>query len=296
MIKNNILVLLTGLLSVSIVGCDNKGSDGFKRTSEGLVYKIADDKEGDKHPEIGDIITIHYQARVGDSILISTYTMNENQPIEAPLTKGQYSVDWVNGVPLMTEGDSAVFLVPADSVMKIGQGMLPPFVHAGDTIVAEVRLISFIDMKAANAKQRDIDEDNLNKYFAENNIQPQKTESGLYYLIEKEGTGDVIGLDKKVTVNYTGKRLDGMVFDSNVDPKFQHTEPFTFMTGPKGQVIKGWNEGVQLLKKGSKAKIFVPSTLGYGKNAPPTIGKDACLIFEIEVLSVEDAPATLLVQ
>lgn len=291
MIKNNILLLVGGLLSIGFVSCDNKGSDGFKRTSEGLVYKIADDKEGDKHPQIGDLVKLHYQARVGDSVLISTYEMNNNNPIEVPLTKPQYSTDWVAGIPLMTEGDSAVFYVPADSVLKLGQGVLPPYVHEGDTIVAEVRLVSFIDMKAETAKQKEVDDEALNKYFAENNLQPQKTETGIYYIIEKEGTGDVIGEDKTVTVNYTGTKLDGTTFDSNVDPKFQHVEPFTFMTGANGRVIPGWNQGVQLLKKGSKAKLYVPSHLAYGKNAPPSIGKDACLIFEIEVLKVEEAPA-----
>ena len=295
MTKNQIVALFAGALSVGIIGCDNN-NDGLKRTSEGIVYKIADDKPGDKHPKIGDLIKIHYQARVGDSVLISTYKMNNNNPIEAPLTKGQYSVDWVNGIPLLTEGDSAVFYVPADSIMTLGQGVLPPYVKAGDTVIAEVRLISFVDIAAENEKQKEVDDQNLNKYFAENNLQPQKTESGLYYVIDQDGTGDVIGTDKVVTVNYTGTLLDGKKFDSNVDPSFNHVQPFSFMTGPAGRVIPGWNEGVQLLKKGSKAKLYVPSVLAYGKQAPPTIGPNKCLIFEIEVLKVEDAPANPAVQ
>ncbi len=292
MIKKQILFLVTGLLSLGIVSCGDKNTDGFKRTKEGIVYKIADDKEGDQHPVTGDLITIHYQLRVGDSVLISTYTMNNNNPIQAPLTKGQYENDWVNGIPLLTEGDSAVFYVPTDSVLKIAQGTLPAYVKPGDTMIAEIRLVSFVDPKMENEKQIKIDDEALNKYFAENNLQPQKTATGLYYIIEKEGNGDVIGKEKIVTVNYTGSLLDGTKFDSNTDPEFGHTDPFTFVTGPKGQVIPGWNQGVQLLKNGGKARLFVPSTLGYGKRGQGRIPADACLIFDIEVLKVEALPAT----
>src|SRR5690606_5379895 len=108
-----------------------------------------------------------------------------------------------------------------------------------------------------------IDDKKLQEYFAQNNINAQKTESGLYYVIEKEGSGPTASAGQDVTVNYTGKTMDGKTFDSNVDPQFQHVEPFTFKLG-QGQVIRGWDEGVALLKKGSKAKLYIPSPLAYG--------------------------------
>ncbi len=77
--------------------------------------------------------------------------------------------------------------------------------------------------------------------------------------------------------------LNGEKFDSNVDPQFQHVQPFEFMLG-KGSVIKGWDEGIALLKKGGKATLFIPSTLAYGANSPsPKIPAHSVLVFEVEL-------------
>lgn len=103
----------------------------------------------------------------------------------------------------------------------------------------------------------------------------------------KIGSGDEAVVGKKVTVNYVGTLTDGIVFDSNVDPKFQHVEPFTFPLGAR-KVIPGWDEGVLGMKVGGKRKLTIPPDLGYGAaGAPPAIPGNATLIFEVELLKVE---------
>jgi FKBP-type peptidyl-prolyl cis-trans isomerase FkpA len=127
----------------------------------------------------------------------------------------------------------------------------------------------------------------LQEYFAKNNLQPQKTTSGLYYIIEKTGSGPKPTQGQVVTVNYTGKTLDGNTFDSNVDPQFKHVAPFEFQAG-SGQVIPGWDEGIMLLNKGSKAKFFIPSTLAYGPQSPgPGIEPNSILMFDVEVTNIK---------
>lgn len=107
------------------------------------------------------------------------------------------------------------------------------------------------------------------------------TASGLQYQILKEGTGPNPKPTDQVTVHYKGTLLDGTVFDSSYD----RNEPATFVVG---QVIPGWVEALQLMKVGSKAKLFIPPSLAYGESgAGQEIGPNALLIFEVELLKTE---------
>jgi FKBP-type peptidyl-prolyl cis-trans isomerase FklB len=104
--------------------------------------------------------------------------------------------------------------------------------------------------------------------------------SGIQYVVLKEGTGKQPKATDEVKVHYHGTLIDGNVFDSSV----QRGEPATFRLD---QVIPGWTESVQLMKEGSKWRVFIPSELAYGANGPPPIGPNATLIFEIELLEVK---------
>lgn len=106
--------------------------------------------------------------------------------------------------------------------------------------------------------------------------------SGLQYEVLKAGTDNTKHptLNDKVKCHYTGTLLNGTKFDSSVD----RGEPVTF---PLGNVIRGWQEAVQLMTVGSKWKLYVPADLAYGDNAPPNIGPGATLIFEVELLGIE---------
>ena len=112
----------------------------------------------------------------------------------------------------------------------------------------------------------------------------KSTASGLQYEVEKEGTGPKPKATDTVKVNYLGTKIDGTKFDSSYD----RGQPATF---PLNGVIKGWSEGLQLMPVGSKYKLDVPAELAYGENAPGPIGPNAALIFEVELLGIEDAAA-----
>ncbi|HET7149893.1 MAG TPA: FKBP-type peptidyl-prolyl cis-trans isomerase [Candidatus Acidoferrum sp.] len=105
--------------------------------------------------------------------------------------------------------------------------------------------------------------------------------SGLQYKVLEEGTGPKPAAGDMVTVNYRGTFLNGTEFDSS----YKHGQPASF---PVGGIIKGWNEALQLMPVGSKWELYVPPDLAYGpRGAPPRIGPNSALIFEIELISVQ---------
>ena len=120
------------------------------------------------------------------------------------------------------------------------------------------------------------------KFLAENKLRDgvKETPSGLQYVVEKEGEGKQPTATDEVTVHYTGRLLDGTVFDSSVN----RGEPATF---PLNRVIPGWTEGVQLMKEGAKYTFFIPSDLAYGaQGVPNAIPPHSTLIFDVELIKV----------
>jgi len=106
--------------------------------------------------------------------------------------------------------------------------------------------------------------------------------SGLQYKILTEGTGPKPTASDTVVCNYRGTLINGTEFDSS----YKRGQPATF---PVGGVIKGWTEALQLMPVGSKWQLFIPSDLAYGERGPsPEIGPDSTLIFEVELMSIED--------
>ena len=107
-----------------------------------------------------------------------------------------------------------------------------------------------------------------------------ETDSGLQYEVMASGEGATPSSTDRVTVHYRGTLLDGTEFDSS----YSRGEPTSFMLN---QVIAGWTEGLQLMPVGSKYKFYIPGNLAYGQNGPPSIGPNATLVFEVELLGIE---------
>lgn len=135
---------------------------------------------------------------------------------------------------------------------------------------------------AKNAAAGDKNKSAGEKFLADNKSKEgvKTTASGLQYLVVKQGDGKTPSAADKVKVHYTGTLIDGTKFDSSVD----RGEPITF---PVGGVIKGWTEALQIMKAGSKYKLFIPSDLAYGpRGAGALIGPNSVLIFDVELLEV----------
>lgn len=130
---------------------------------------------------------------------------------------------------------------------------------------------------------------NLEAFLSKNELTPDKTRSGLLFKIEKTGEGNAIRPGQFVKVHYTGRLLDGRVFDATRDA--ENDEPFVFQTGFR-QVVAGLEEGIGLLKPGGKATFYLPAKLAYGNTAVgSTIPAGAALIYEVELLEVMTSAA-----
>ncbi|MCW3122414.1 MAG: hypothetical protein JWQ38_1906 [Flavipsychrobacter sp.] len=275
-----------------------KAAPGFKMLPSGLSYKIIQHGTGTKKPMATDhiemFIHVHVPVPGGDSTIFDSRKMfSATKPVSFAITPPKFKGDPIEGFMMMVAGDSAVFTLPIDSMKKAGNQLLP-WMTDDMKIEYDVVMVSVKtdaeekkDNEERAAKQISIDDKILQEYFTKHGIKPLKTASGLYYTLANPGTGDKVKFGQKVSVNYTGKFMDGKPFDSNTDSNFHHLQSFDVEVG-KGRVIKGWDEGLMLLKKGAKATFYIPSNLAYGAQERNPIPANSILVFDVEITDVQD--------
>jgi FKBP-type peptidyl-prolyl cis-trans isomerase len=282
------------MLTFAFSACNDKG---YQTTETGLVYKFHEKNRGDK-PAIDNYVKIDFAYRYPeDSVFFSS--QQNGMPGFIKIQPSGYEGDIYEGLRMMSVGDSASFKFGAESFFTItaGSPMIPPFIQPDDSIFVDIILHEFFDEEGYQAylekereemmKEQEIaaaeESKILDEYLAENNITTEPQESGLIIIVEEEGTGPKPESGQTVVVHYTGTVLDGTVFDSSVE----RGNPFEFTLG-RGQVIRGWDEGISKLNVGSKAKLIIPSHLAYGdQDRGPVIKAFSTLIFDIELLEVK---------
>ena len=301
--KSRILtVAFVGLMLASVMGaCGEKNPyPGYEKTESGLYYRFYTQNEGEL-PQLGDLLEATFSCMVNDTATVIPVTKNLFQ-LREPLFPG----DVFEAMSMLHKGDSASFIVNIDSTFRtfFGQPSLPSEFSSNDVMRFEFRLDDFYseseyarkyaedikkmnDERAAKLKS-DYPEETLKAakaladYLAKNKIVAEPTETGLYYVMTSEGTGEKPEVGKPVTMHYTGKLLNGNVFDSSVE----RGEPFQFVLGV-GQVIPGWDEGVQLMTKGEKGVFYIPYYLAYGERDMGEIPPFSNLLFEVELIDFE---------
>ena len=184
----------------------------------------------------------------------------------------------LKGLPI--EVDLTIFLKGVEDTIKENKLLLTP--EGAEEMMAKIRqkvMAKEIEKMMENAEKNRKEGE---AFLAENEKKDGvvTTESGLQYIILREGDGPKPTATDKVEVDYEGTLIDGTVFDSS----YKRGESITF--GVK-RVIPGWTEALQLMQVGSKYRLFIPSNLAYGqRGAGGDIGPNATLIFEVELLSI----------
>lgn len=254
------------------------------------IFFIKTKKSNGKDVTAGSFAKMHIVAKsIGPNGQEFINTYNDGKPIDLEVGTGQLGIGFETGINKMKVGDKATFVVPFS--LAFGAQGMRGYVAPFATIVFDVEMIGLTSkekieqerlQEVAKAEANEIKL--LNKYLVDNKISVSPTANGLYYIEEIAGTGKQAMAGKKVKVNYTGYLLDGTKFDSSLDRGI----PFEFTLG-QGQVIPGWDEGVALMKEGGKAKLIIPSKLGYGpRGAGQSIPPNASLVFDVELVEVVD--------
>ncbi len=259
-------------------------------TASGL-YFIEDTKGYGPKPGPKDYVKLHY--RVSTLEGKEFYSSFKNPVPHLMQMDGQLETQGLKeGLSLMTKGSKARFILPSKLAFGQGNGAVEPFTP----LLYEVQLIDVMS-KAQYEKEQELlkkkaiaDADKakkqepelIKKYVADNKINVKPTATGLYFVELKKGAGKAAEKGKRVKVHYEGKLFNGKVFDSSR----KHGQPFEFVLG-QNQVIPGWDEAILKMKVGGKAKLIIPSSLGYGAQAMPTIPAYTPLVFEVELLDVK---------
>ena len=290
------------LMACTTSACTEKSLyPGYEKTQSGLYYQFFQQNAGEK-PQIGDLLELKISCSVNDTATIIPATENVMM-----LQESQFAGDFFEGMSMMHRGDSASFIVNIDSTFKylLGQPNLPKEFSSSDVMRFEVRLDDFYpeseyakhmaikvkkvtEERIAKMKEEHAEETakaaiDLEDFLAKNKIEAQPTASGLYYVMTTEGNGEKPEAGQMVKVHYTGKLLDGTVFDSSVE----RGEPINIPIGV-GQVIPGWDEGIMMMSKGEKGVLYIPYYLAYGdRPAGDKIPAFSNLIFEVELVDFE---------
>ena len=290
-------VLISCAIIVGLFALTSCGND-FKKLPGGVEYKILKSGEGKENIKIGDVITIHMiNLNDKDSAIMDSHKKqpgSNGQPFQVPVKASRGKYDIMAWVTSLKKGDSAIYLIPVDSVFPKDE-MRPQFFKAHTKMKLTIAVVD--KMSEAQAQQKQMDEMKaeatkedamIQSYITEKGLKDvQKTPEGLYYIITKKGTGANAATGETASMNYRGSLLNGKMFDSNLDTIFHHVQPFEFKLN-QHQVIQGWDIGVALLNKGAKATFIVPSVLGYGpQDRGDRLPANSVLVFDVELLNIK---------
>ena len=260
---------------------------GFKHDKEsGIYYKFYVQNKDSVQAQTGDAVSLLYQLALKDSILVPMI------PIQELVQESFYKGDVYDAIRMMHVGDSATFILNADTFFHYMGGENPfedkelyfTFKMLELMPKAEVDAMMQAQEEQYNAyiaQARAAEDSLMQKYIADNKIKVTPTVSGLYFISKKAGKGAQAVAGKKVAVHYVGKLLDGTEFDNSI----KRGEPIEFILG-QGQVIPGWDEGIGMMKEGEKAVLLIPSNLAYGERGNQMIPPCAPLVFDVELVKV----------
>jgi FKBP-type peptidyl-prolyl cis-trans isomerase len=230
-------------------------------------------------------------------------TLDKNRPITFEYGKPFDTKGFDEAIGMMKKGSKATVIVP--SAMGFGEqgkkdmqgaDIIAPY----SPVVYDIEILD-LRTKSENEKAMKVKEANekkaaavamsqepilIQQYIKDNKITAKPNGSGIYYIEKVKGKGPKAVAGKKVKVHYTGKLLNGKVFDSSLDKK--PSTPLEFTIG-KGEVIPGWDEGISMMSAGGKATLVIPSKLGYGeRGAGNDIPPFSPLVFDVELISISD--------
>jgi peptidylprolyl isomerase len=228
---------------------------------------------------VGNIASIRYTATLLDGTVFDATSLRNNTPASFVVGNSNAPTGLQLGALLMHLGDKATLLVPSGLAYGSGEVTGPTGVKVPANTVVR------FDVELTDLNFALNDDAIITQYLTTASITTaQKQPSGLYYVpVTANPTGTPATAGKTVSVLYTGRLMDGTVFDATSQ---RDNKPYEFLLG-SGSVIKGWDEGIALMRKGEKAILLIPSALAYGPRTSANIPANSVLRFEVEVTDVK---------
>ncbi|MXV17913.1 FKBP-type peptidyl-prolyl cis-trans isomerase [Hufsiella ginkgonis] len=297
-------LIILGIAALGLASCQQ-----YKKGEGGLLYKIHRDKDGATLKE-GDFMAIKaIQKTEEDSIIYNSYDFD--QPTFMPMGKPSFKGDIFTALELLSEGDSATFKVPLDSLVKRGMPkpsnpknkyMIYTFVVEKvipkgtlNDSVFNAKIQDYIGKEKEKAKSGE--DKKVAAYVADKGLKLETSPSGLKYVVTQKGAGALAAKGDTVTANYTGSFLSGKVFDTSVadvakKPEnksiynaMRTYEPIKVPVGLGGS-IAGFEEALSSFPKGTKVTVLMPSKLAYGEMGNQGIPPFTPLVFDLEIVNI----------
>ncbi len=247
-----------------------------KATPSGLFYLIEDPGEGEDHPSKTARVTFYYNCERLDGGKCGS-SRDNNQVTQLELNSRGMIPGWIEAFQLLKRGGRGKFILP--SALAYGARGAGQSIPPNTIVVYDLELISFGERKDITQRQNQVEEAKIRDFLAEKEWTMKRTQSGVYYRIDKEGSGEGFpNVRSKVKVRYQGTFLDG----------------FTFAESPEqgevvalGSAMGFWKQSIPLLKKGGKGTFIVPSAMAFGNQEVGSIPPNSVIVAEFELLDFE---------
>lgn len=300
----NFLITIAALSAVFLASCDAGPFPGYEEAENGTYFLLHTKGTGTTTVDTGGAVFVKIKFKSEDDSVfmdINAQTGAPSYPMR--VDKSEFKGDFLDMFMRLHVGDSASFFIRLDSLKKYYEqefkfedkyAKYDTMQYLGFT----VKVDSIYDRKkvqeirsqaeAAQKKQMEMvkameaeEQPALDKYIADKKITEKPSANGVYYIETAKGKGDNIKDGQTVTLKYTGKFLDGEIFDSSE----RSGQPLTFVVG-QHQVIPGMEEGVMMMKKGGKATFIIPSAQAY-RDGGGRFKPFATLVFDVEIVDVK---------
>lgn len=302
------LKMLTGLLLICMA-CSKD-----KETPSGIKFTVLRKGDGIKL-DSGKFLVVNMVYKDGKDSVYND-TGKNGVPFIIPVQKEVPKGDGVlEAIMMMTKGDSIIFKVAAKTLFeKTFRSQLPPGIDSASQFTFNIGLVDVLNQEQIQKLQGEImakqnekfekqkmqqfvkDLEIIDNHLTEKGITAQKTESGLRYVITKQGKGENARPGQNASINYSGFLLNGKIFDTCVESVARLNNVYTEgrpyapydVVVDEGQVIQGWHDAMKLMNKGSKITVYIPSTLAYGnQKRSEEILENSILVFDMEMVDLK---------
>jgi len=269
-----------------LCSCERSPYPGFSQTRSGLFYKIHEIGDGERHPQKGDYIKLDALAKnLNDSVLYKGSSLYIKM---ADIV----TVNLMEALTMLVEGDSATYVFQQMPTPLLLSEQKTSISNLGEVKV-DIRLLKIFSPEEYEEEQKYLqwkadqemnEQIRLSEYLETEGIGKEQLVGGIYYIETREGTGRKARNGDVIFIHYMGYFIDNTEFDST----YEMDLPFDFTLGDPSQVIKGMETGIKQMNEGGKAKLIIPSQLGYGEKGSSTgiIPPFTTLIYEIELLKI----------